>query len=114
MTSHNPAIRVSYLGKKYQICGRHAQYLSDSDAIINTVNLLMNVFQRDYQDEGFRALWDISFDVETGEVVGIIGHNNDRKSMLFKILSLITTPIDGTVELHDRVGSLLEVGTGYP
>jgi lipopolysaccharide transport system ATP-binding protein len=63
--------------------------------------------------EDFWALRDVSFEVQRGDVLGVIGHNGAGKSTLLKILSRITKPTSGEARLHGRVGSLLEVGTGF-
>ena len=113
MSSDNIAIRVRGLGKKYTIGGPQEKYLTLRDAIVNSVKAPFKRFHHTPPSDEFLALKDVSFDVEQGEVIGIIGRNGSGKSTLLKILSRITAPTEGTVELHGRVGSLLEVGTGF-
>ncbi len=110
------AIRVEHLGKRYKI-GTRESYKTFRDAITNIaadpLRRLMQKSNSSNADEYFWALKDISFEVEPGEVVGIIGRNGTGKSTLLKILSCITSPTTGSAELHGRVSSLLEVGTGF-
>ena len=113
MSSNHPAIRVSHVSKQYKLGGREEPYHTLRDAIVNSLKAPMKMFHKAPPVEGFWALKDVSFEVEPGEVVGIIGRNGAGKSTLLKILSRITSPTEGTVELHGRVGSLLEVGTGF-
>jgi lipopolysaccharide transport system ATP-binding protein len=114
------AIKVVGLGKRYRL-GRRQRYkaLRDTltDAMHVPVRLLHSAFRRG-RSERTRAptIWalkDVSLDVQQGEVVGVIGRNGAGKSTLLRILSRITEPTEGFVELFGRVGSLLEVGTGF-
>ena len=103
--NNNIAIRVSNVSKKYLIGKQKDSSLRGS---------LQGIFNRkETQGEEFMALNDVSFDINKGDIVGIIGKNGAGKSTLLKILSQITKPSTGRIEINGRVASLLEVGTGF-
>jgi lipopolysaccharide transport system ATP-binding protein len=106
----NLAIRVENLGKEYRIAKREAPYKTLQESLIRMATA---PFRRRQEAESFWALNGLSFTVNHGEVVGIIGRNGAGKSTLLKILSQITEPTKGEVDLYGRVGALLEVGTGF-
>jgi lipopolysaccharide transport system ATP-binding protein len=110
------AIRVEGLSKQFRI-GAPERYRTLRDTLTDTVTapfrFLRNGGSANAPVETIWALKDISFDVKVGEVVGIIGRNGSGKSTLLKILSRITEPTEGHADIHGRVGSLLEVGTGF-
>lgn len=120
MTMKDVAIQVNGLSKQYRLGGKQEVYrtLRESfmDALIAPVRCLSSLSsgkQSARDVETFWALKDVSFQVESGEVVGIVGRNGAGKSTLLKILSRIVEPTEGEAEIHGRVGSLLEVGTGF-
>ncbi|MGA9885469.1 MAG: polysaccharide ABC transporter ATP-binding protein [Candidatus Acidiferrales bacterium] len=104
-------IKVENIGKRYRVGELDVGgLLRDqlASALRNPASFL-----RRKPRESFWALRDISFDVKEGEVLGLIGRNGAGKSTLLKVLSRITAPTVGHAEIHGRVGSLLEVGTGF-
>lgn len=104
------AIRVENLSKLYHI-GAQQQHDTLRDALVSTFR--RGARREDKSKTDLWALKDVSFEVKRGEVVGVIGRNGAGKSTLLKILSRITEPTSGRVAIHGRVGSLLEVGTGF-
>ena len=112
-TLADPIIQVKHLSKRYQI-GMDRTYKTFCESVTDTIKSpLKRLKSFSRQEETFWALKDINFEVYPGEVVGIIGRNGAGKSTLLKILSRITHPTEGEVILRGRVGSLLEVGTGF-
>ena len=117
----NLAIRVEHLSKLYQIGAAQARHDTFRDQLTAGFKSLFHLnghrsvlgAQRPAPSATFWALKDVSFEVKEGEVVGIIGRNGAGKSTLLKILSRITEPTEGRATIQGRVGSLLEVGTGF-
>lgn len=116
------AIRVENLGKMYRIGGAQERYRTLRDSLTDAMSapfkrarslLRGQAYGAAGLEETIWALKDVSFEVKHGEVVGIIGRNGAGKSTLLKILSRITDPTEGYVDVYGRVGSLLEVGTGF-
>lgn len=100
-------ISIENLSKKYQLGGIHQPYLTFRDNVFSLFS------HKSRKKEYFYALKDLTFSIEQGESVGIIGKNGAGKSTLLKILSRITPPTNGRIVLRGRVASLLEVGTGF-
>ncbi len=106
------AITAEGISKRYQIGQLQSGYGTLRDSLAEAAARLVHRDFHRHQDEIW-ALRDVSFKVGEGEVLGVIGRNGAGKSTLLKILTRITTPTEGRAEIAGRVGSLLEVGTGF-
>jgi ABC-type polysaccharide/polyol phosphate transport system ATPase subunit len=112
----NVAISVEGLSKLYRL-GKRERYRTLRDTLADAFTAPFRRFRTgasaNREPETIWALKDVSFEIKHGEVIGIVGRNGAGKSTLLKILSRITEPTEGKAEIHGRVGSLLEVGTGF-
>jgi lipopolysaccharide transport system ATP-binding protein len=114
----HPAIRVEKLGKHYRVSRetKRPGYRTLRESLVDLAVAPLRRWRNGFagqRSEDFWALRDVSFEAQPGEVIGIIGRNGAGKSTLLKILARITKPTTGQVLLRGRVGSLLEVGTGF-
>ncbi len=108
----NPAIKIENVSKRYRIGGLHPGYMTFREMLGGLVTAPFTRKKRN----GHQTLWalsEINLEIGEGELVGIIGHNGAGKSTLLKVLSRVTRPTTGSVELFGRIGRLLEVGTGF-
>lgn len=112
-----PAIKVDGLSKKYSLGSRPGTHATLYDAMASALRAplerMHKLAQGSTDEAKFWALNNVNFEVGRGEILGIVGRNGAGKSTLLKILSRITAPTSGRIEVHGRLASLLEVGTGF-
>ncbi len=109
---NHPAIQVRGLGKTYRLQGSRPVYRTLREEMARWLSH-KSVQVRRSEEKVFDALDDVTFSVQTGEVLGVIGRNGAGKSTLLKLLSRITRPTRGEADIYGRLGSLLEIGTGF-
>src|SRR5258708_10251186 len=107
----NTVVDIQHISKQYELRDGKPYYTL-RDGVTNFLHNPLSLF-RGGEGETFWALRDVSFQVNEGEIMGILGNNGAGKSTLLKVLSRITAPTKGEITLQGRLGSLLEVGTGF-
>ena len=111
-------IHCEQLGKRYQI-GQRKRYLALRDVLANSFQAPWRLFgsatpgSSNGRPKHIWAMRNVSFEIHEGEVVGIVGRNGAGKTTLLKVLARVTKPTEGHAEVVGRMGSLLEVGTGF-
>ena len=111
-----PIIKVENLSKQYRLGTRNQSYGTLRETLVEMARAPLAKLRGTNGGRAVETIWalrEVDMEVAAGEVVGIIGRNGAGKSTLLKILSRITDPTTGRVDLYGRVGSLLEVGTGF-
>jgi len=115
-----PIIEVKNVGKKYNIRQNQGKYIALRDVLMTIIKSPFRFLKEKAKHttgisgrEDFWALKDVSFNIQPGEIIGVIGSNGAGKSTLLKILTGITPPTTGEIKMRGRVASLLEVGTGF-